>query len=279
MLMAIRNRAAVIILIGTLAATGATSGRVRGAEPLANAHAHNDYWHDRPLLDALDRGFTSVEADVFLVDGNLLVGHDRKELRPERTLESLYLAPLARRVRQNGNRVYPNCERFFLLVDIKSDARAACEQLRKILSNHADMLTVVDGGKVRQGAVTVVVSGNRPRVESAETTQRFFGLDGRMSDLDSDVPSHLMPMISDNWTSHFTWNGDGPMPAGERAKLRETVRKAHAANRVVRFWATPENETVWRELRSAGVDLIGTDQLDRLATFLRADADKSTSQQ
>ena len=34
--------------------------------PLPNAHAHNDYEHKRPLFDALDHGFCSVEADVFL---------------------------------------------------------------------------------------------------------------------------------------------------------------------------------------------------------------------
>ena len=34
------------------------------AVPLARAHAHNDYEHPRPLRDALDHGFTSVEADV-----------------------------------------------------------------------------------------------------------------------------------------------------------------------------------------------------------------------
>src|SRR5688500_5242918 len=39
---------------------------------LPHAHAHNDYLHDRPLLDALDHGFNSVEADIFLVDGQLL---------------------------------------------------------------------------------------------------------------------------------------------------------------------------------------------------------------
>lgn len=266
-------------LFGLLAAVAVASGPIRGAEPLANAHAHNDYWHERPLLDALDRGFKSVEADVYLVDGRFLVGHARNELRPDRTLESLYLAPLARRVQQNNKRVFPKSERFFLLIDIKSDAQEASEQLRKVLSEYADMLTLVDGGKVQPGAVTVVVSGNRPRVDPADATHRYFGLDGRVSDLDSNVPAHFMPMISDNWTSHFTWNGDGPMPAGERAKLQVIVSKAHAAKRVVRFWATPENESVWRELRSAGVDLIGTDHLDQLAAFLRADADKSTSQQ
>src|SRR5262245_56842543 len=57
-------------------------------------HAHNDYAHAVPLHDALDRGFCSVEADIFLVCGDLLVGHNQAALDPARTLESLYLDPL-----------------------------------------------------------------------------------------------------------------------------------------------------------------------------------------
>ncbi len=64
------------------------------AQPLIQAHAHNDYHHPRPLLDALDHGFCSVEADVFLVDGQLLVGHTTLELKPQRTLQALYLDPI-----------------------------------------------------------------------------------------------------------------------------------------------------------------------------------------
>src|SRR5436190_1820266 len=44
----------------------ATAAEVRC---LPNAHAHNDYLHTRPLLDALDQGFCSVEADIHLVNG------------------------------------------------------------------------------------------------------------------------------------------------------------------------------------------------------------------
>jgi Glycerophosphoryl diester phosphodiesterase family len=244
-------------------------GAAHAAEPLANAHAHNDYWHQRPLLDALDRGFTSVEADIFVVDGKALVGHDRRELRPERTLESLYLEPLARRVKENRGRVHANGDRFFLLVDIKSDPQEAYSLLHEMLSKFADSLTVVERGKVRPGAITVVISGNRPIAEMEKATLRYAGVDGRLTDLDSDRPSHLMPMISDNWPNHFAWRGHGEMPAAERGKLRAMVDKVHAAGRVVRFWGTPENEAVWRELRFAGVDLVGTDQLDRLAKFLR----------
>src|SRR5918992_1212416 len=72
-------------------------------QPLERAHAHNDYEHDRPLLDALDHGFTSAEADVWLVDEQLYIGHDAPDLT--RTLADTYLAPLARRVRSNGGSV------------------------------------------------------------------------------------------------------------------------------------------------------------------------------
>src|SRR6267378_249318 len=76
--------------------------------PLTQVHAHNDYMHTRPLMDALDQGFCSVEADIFLVDGKLLVAHTRTMTKPERTLQALYLDPLRERVKKNRGRVYPN---------------------------------------------------------------------------------------------------------------------------------------------------------------------------
>jgi len=267
------NGHAIAIVHLLMMATGAA----REIGPLENAHAHNDYWHKRPLWDALDQGFTSVEADIFLIDGKLLVGHDRDELRPERTLETLYLAPLEKRARENGGRIHLNARRFFLLIDIKSDSQTTYPQLHKLLSKYAHMLTVIEGENVRQGAVTVVISGNRPPLDQIDKTTRYCGLDGRIHDLHTDIPSHFMPMISDHWPSHFTWMGNAPMPEQERAKLRQIVNAAHKAGRVVRFWATPENETVWRELRLAGVDLIGTDRLDKLAAFLRGNANHARS--
>src|SRR6478672_12695010 len=82
--------------------------------PLKNAHAHNDYEHTRPLFDALDQGFCSVEADIYLIDGQLLVAHDRKDVKPDRTLESLYLDPLRERVKANGGRVYKDGPTIYL---------------------------------------------------------------------------------------------------------------------------------------------------------------------
>ncbi len=98
---------------------------------------------------------------------------------------------------------------------------------------------------------------------------RLCGIDGRLSDLQTKMPADLMPLISDNWRTHFRWRGEGEMPADEQEKLESAVQQAHAAGRRIRFWATPENEQFWKVLARAGVDHINTDQLARLEKFLR----------
>jgi hypothetical protein len=238
------------------------------AKPLSRAHAHNDYRHARPLLDALDHGFCSVEADIFLVGGELRVGHSRFELRKGRTLEKLYLKPLSERVRKNGGRVYKDGPRFTLLVDIKTDGAAVYVELDKLLTRYADVISGTANGKHRPAAIDVIISGDRPKAEIAADKTRFCGIDGRLSDLDSKQPADLLPLISDRWTSHFKWRGKGPMPAAEKEKLQQIVKKSHAAGRRVRFWATPESPALWKELSAAGVDLINTDRLADLQKFL-----------
>ena len=256
-------------LLAALAMMSQAAGQEeRAVVPLAQAHAHNDYRHQRPLLDALDHGFCSVEADIFLVDGQLLIGHDRGELRAGRTLQKLYLDPLRQLANQNGGRVFPNGPMVTLLVDIKSDGKRVYAVLRDLLATYKDILSSVENGQYHRGAVEVVISGERPRGDIAADETRYAGIDGRLGDLDSKDPAHLMPLISDRWTSHFRWRGIGDFPTEERDKLRSIVERAHAAGRRVRFWATPENPLLWRELVAAGVDHINTDQLDSLREFL-----------
>ena len=116
--------------------------------------------------------------------------------------------------------------------------------------------------------MVAIISGNRARSVIAADNPRFAAIDGRLSDLDSKLDKHLLPLISDRWTSHFRWRGEGEIPAAEKAKLNEIVKKVHAAGRRVRFWATPEKKSVWKELEKAGVDLINTDDLSGLRKFL-----------
>jgi hypothetical protein len=260
----------------TFGAPAAQADTLHRVQPLPRAHAHNDYEHDRPLLDALSHGFTSVEADVYLVGGELLVGHDPADLVAGRTLQSLYLDPLARRVRANKGRVYRGYDiSLQLLVDIKNTGAATYTEVDRVLRGYRKMLTSYRAGRVSRAAVTVVISGDRPRELMQAQRVRYAFYDGRSADLNSGAPASFIPLISDNWNTLFTWQGIGPMPEAERARLRQFVRAAHANCQRVRFWATPDTpgparEAIWHELVAADVDHINTDDLAGLEAFLRA---------
>ncbi len=241
--------------------------------PLPHAHAHNDYRHYRPLLDALSHGFCSVEADIFLVGEELFVAHDRADLRPERSLRRLYLDPLRERCAANAGRVYANGPQVTLLIDIKSEAAPTYRALHALLAEYRDIMTRCGPDGRTDKAIVAIVSGNRPRELMASQKERLAFYDGRLGDLESDAPAELIPLISDRWTSHFQWRGVGAMPAAERRKLKAIVEKAHAKGRRVRFWATPDarspaREALWSVLLDADVDLINTDDLEGLRRFL-----------
>jgi len=258
------------VLLATLTLIGAALSAQAGppAQPLARAHAHNDYEHSRPLLDALDQGFASVEADVHLVDGRLLVAHDRAQARPERTLEALYLDPLAERVRTNGGSVFDRDTEFTLWVDIKADPEATYAALRPLLERHQAMLTRFTDTQRIPGAVTVLLSGARPIATVRSEPVRWCALDGRLPDLETHPSPLLFPVISDSWRPTFPWFRDERLPEADRRRLRDLVRRAHEQGRRIRFWGIQDQPFAWRELSDAGVDLINTDRLADLRSFL-----------
>jgi hypothetical protein len=246
------------------------ANQATGPRPLTRAHAHNDYEHARPLFDALDQGFCSVEADIHLIQGHLLVGHDPRELRPDRTLQSLYLDPLKKRIAENGGRVYRDGPTVTLMIDVKSDAAQSYTALKEALQPYAAMLTVFRGEQIEPGAVTIVISGNRDRATMTGEVVRLAALDGFFSDLDAKSPpsASLVPWVSGPWKKSFTWKGQGDISPEELAKLKTMVAKAHAQKRLIRFWDAPDHVAAWKILYDAGVDLINTDDLTGLAKFL-----------
>lgn len=123
-------------------------------------------------------------------------------------------------------------------------------------------MTVFENGVKTKGQIMVVISGNRPFLFMKEQIMRYAGYDGRLNNLDSDIPASLMPVISDNWDNYFTWNGIGEMPRDEKLKLHEIATKAKYKGYLLRFWATPnqskeQRTAVWTVLINAGVGMIG----------------------
>lgn len=266
-----RQRIAAILSLAALTFTASPDTLAQQAsKPLPQAHSHNDYQQPRPLEDALAQGFCSVEADIFLVGEDLLVGHYKSDLKPGRTLQALYLEPLKKRVLANGGRVYPGGPTFHLLIDLKTDSEPIYKRLKEVLKGYQDLLTRFDQDRTTLAAISITLSGDRPKQILLTENPRWAAYDGNLDDMGKGINVHQMPLVSANWTASFKWRGLGDFPEEERIKLRGFVAQAHKDKHRLRFWGAPDMEPAWRELQKAGVDLINTDHLPELARFLNA---------
>lgn len=255
---------------GDAARDGPSAAAATGRLP---AYAHNDYENRRPLRDALDLGYRGVEADVYLVDGDLLVAHDRNEVRPGRTLASLYLDPLRALVARDGA-VLADGSTFLLNVEAKERGRATYDALRAELARYADILTVVRGGVVEPGPVQVVLVGwFPPLAELAAEPVRYAAVQAHHLELPADhaaLPADLLKLVTVKYPDEFGWRGHGEPPADFQRRLAGIRADAHAVpGRLLRVFDVPRREEAYRALLAGGADLIGTKTLDRSGEVLR----------
>ena len=83
------------------------SAQSRVYSSVENVHSHNDYLQNVPFYTAYSTRCASIEADVFLVDGELYVAHKENEINKARKLRNLYLNPIREQFEMNGGSGYP----------------------------------------------------------------------------------------------------------------------------------------------------------------------------
>jgi hypothetical protein len=166
-------------------------------------HSHNDYWRQVPLYDALRWGCTGVEADVWLFDDDLFVGHSTYALTKDKTLRSMYVDPLVAMLDSKNtpstisslsstsprlNGVFdtsPN-QTLILLIDFKNNGPAIFPYVSAHLSALRDRgyLTYYNGNTTVPGPVTVVATGNAPfDLVEANTTYRDIFFDAPLANM------------------------------------------------------------------------------------------------
>jgi hypothetical protein len=240
-----------------------------GIEKETYIWSHNDYEQSRPLENALELGFQMIEADIHLIDGELYVIHDHPEdLESTPVLEELYLNPLAERIDRLGGDVLPESSLpFYLVIDIKTEAESTFEAITDLLDSYTELFTRKENGVWLEGPIRLLISGNRPLLDE-HAPDRIAFIDGRIPDIGKGYSPELYPVISDNWNNYFTWDGTGEMPDDEYEMLVSFAEDVHAEDKLIRFWATPDRESVWEVLTNAGVDIINVDDLRGMREFL-----------
>ncbi|KAJ5209701.1 hypothetical protein N7449_004080 [Penicillium cf. viridicatum] len=173
-------------------------------------HSHNDYWRQVPLYSALQAGCIGVEADVWLFDDELYVGHSTSSLTERRTLQSMYIDPIitilerqnpTTKFNQGGNNpahgVFDTnpAQSLILLIDFKTAGPATWHAVMKQLAPLRDRgyLTHFNGDEFIQGPVTVVGTGNTPfNLVAANNTHRDIFFDAPLDKLvDADQPDNI----------------------------------------------------------------------------------------
>jgi hypothetical protein len=242
--------------------------------PLPNAFAHNDYSHKHPLYDALQNGYTNIEADVFLKGNNLVVAHINPYFKAHHNLENLYLKPLAEHIKANDGQIYKGYNKpVTLMIDIKTEANSTYTALKLMLEKYRSILTRYENGKVIQGVITVVLSGHKPYdvIKREQNRLAFIDEDLRKTARDT-MYANVCEMASCKYSKLLKWRGEGNISDNEQQKLCSYVAMAHRSGEKVRLWASPDNKAVWHELLKCGVDLINTDRLVALKNFLIANS-------
>lgn len=229
---------------------------------LTRAHSHNDYMQARPLDEALDNGFNSVEVDVFPVDGKLMVAHNEKDIKPDRTIESMYLDKLSARAKANSGAIYKNSKTtFWVLVDVKKKGEEAYKTFKTILDRYPELKP---SSKLR-----FVISGDRAIASIAADKGNWAGIDGRIEDLGKGYSVQQMPWISGDWSTLFPMlKEEGNYIADKFLGPKNMVASIHREHRLVRFWGSPDNKYIWQSHWNIGVDLINTDHIAELRTWM-----------
>lgn len=234
------------------------------AQPPVLIHSHNDYAQRVPFYQAYAQQVSSIEADVFLHDGQLLVGHDVEDLRADMTFEALYVEPIVTLFARNGGRAFRDSDQTLqLMVELKSETDPTLRAVAALLGRWPEVFDP----EVNPAAVRVAVTGRVPAPEAFDRYPRFLGFDGAW---DADyTPEQLerIALISTNFRDFSQWNGKGTIIPAEKERLEQVIDRAHEQGKPVRFWNAPEGTTVYYTFYDMGIDYINTDEPEVCAAF------------
>ncbi len=226
----------------------------------SNLHSHNDYENDTPFYRAYKNGYGSIEADIFPVNGNLLVAHKKEEIQGHRTLKALYLEPLLKELSANTS------GRINLLVDIKNDYRVALPMLIRELGPLKQYLSTQQVAN----RLTIIISGTQPPPAEYVNYPDYIYFDDDLKLPHSPEEWKRVALVSLPFNKRSSWKGENRIPREDLKRLRRTVDSAHSADKMIRFWAAPDNIPGWKLQMKLHTDFIGTDKIDELGNFVRS---------
>ncbi|MBR0285700.1 MAG: alkaline phosphatase [Bacteroidales bacterium] len=218
-------------------------------------HSHNDYNRTAPFWEAYSQHCQSIEADVFLHNGELLVGHEVEDLKPENSFLRLYVDPIVRTFRANGGKMWAGSQdRLMLLVELKSATEPTLTEVIEQLEEFPDVFCCPEG-------VKVAITGNTPSKDHFRDYPEWVGFDGDIRETYTWAQLERVALVSNSFRMFAKkWNGKGRMIDPELNAVKDAIAKVHSWGKPIRFWEAPEGTTAYFTFWKLGVDIINTDK-------------------
>jgi alkaline phosphatase len=230
-----------------------------------NAHSHNDYSNDIPFWLAYCNHFGSIEADIWAVGNELFVAHNKSDIRPDRSLDILYIQPIVKLFKHNGGKAWnDNSFSFQLLIDLKTSTEPTLSLLSEKLKKYPEVFDP----KVNVNAVHIVITGNRPLPAGFGDYPDFIFFDGVIGQNYNSQQLERVALFSENLTRFISWNGSGDIPGKDKLRIQNIIDSVHLQNKKIRFWNAPDDVNAWKTFMNLKVDFINTDHITKLAKFM-----------
>ena len=223
----------------------------------ANIHSHNDYSRPEAFYHAYNAGVGAIEADVYLRNGILIVAHDTTGGMQYPSLKDMYLQPILKALQTKPRALN-------LVIDLKG-AYAAI--LTELLLELKPLQGLIKSGKNNK-PLTIIITGNRPPPAEYNNYPLYITFDDDLQ-LPHNAPQWMrVAQVSLNFDNYSKWRGEGNLPAADKKVLRSVINAVHASGKQIRFWAAPDNPAGWQKLMELNADILSTDKIDELSSFL-----------
>jgi alkaline phosphatase len=257
----------LVLIIAVLTLLLTVSPFLSNAQPLhytvANTHSHNDYEQAAPFWAAWQQEFGSIEADIWLVNNKVIIGHDTNEIKAGRTLEEYYIKPLLSCIEKNHGYPYSDTtRRLMILIDVKQDS----------VNTLAGLITLLDKYPALEHCPVLkwVISGNRPAASQYSSYPPFIAFDGILHAQYAPEALSRIVLMSDDLRHYTRWDSRTGVPDTGLESLKAAIRQSHAQHLPVRLWDAPDFPAAWHQLMQLQVDYLNTDHIAELAAYLNS---------
>jgi hypothetical protein len=252
------------------------------AQPgLPCGHSHNDYLQKRPLYEAVELGYGSIEIDICLTGKKeLKVAHIPWFLSGKKEVDELYFAPIVKMIEEKDARfTYSKEFPLNLLIDFKKNADSTYKYLKPVLIKYAKYITRYKNGTViYQAPLVINITGNQPWKALMADSITYALMDGPIWLTDSgiqhkgfkDIDTNrlkYMGRVANDWQSLMAFKKHFKTEEDFFSSVKSNLQQYHQHGLTTRFHGVPNNEKAWAFIDQCGAYWFNVDELKRFKDF------------